>query len=370
MADSNKNDKVILLLDDEENNLFSFKSAFKRHFKVHTAINSEKAFKILEEEPVQVLITDQRMPDITGIEFIIQAKKIKPEIVCILMTGYSDLQATIQAINAGHVYYYIPKPWDEDQLKLNIEKAFEKYNDELKISQKTAELEKAYQELDQLVYSASHDMRTPLSSILGLTNLLEREFKVNSTAAEYINLIEESTERMMRVLNGLSEYSELHAPEKESENVDVKSLINNILNNELNASHCPECYQVKFEFEGEKHVFIEYRKIHLIFKKIIENAFLFHDKEAFNRKVFVQVFLSESRLEFTCGDNGFGILPEQADHVFNLFYRGSSQSKGMGIGLYLVKETVCKLGGKIQIESNEEGGTIIRGSLPVTVAVS
>jgi len=117
----------VLYVDDEIHNLNSFKASFRRLFNVFTAESAIDGRKILEEEDIQVIITDQRMPVTTGIEFLESIIPHFPDPIRILLTGYADINAVIDAINKGQVYRYIQKPWMEEDLRINIEKAFEIY---------------------------------------------------------------------------------------------------------------------------------------------------------------------------------------------------------------------------------------------------
>ena len=117
----------VLYVDDEIHNLNSFKASFRRLFNVFTAESAIDGRKILEEENIQVIITDQRMPVTTGIEFLESIIPHFPDPIRILLTGYADINAVIDAINKGQVYRYIQKPWMEEDLRINIEKAFEIY---------------------------------------------------------------------------------------------------------------------------------------------------------------------------------------------------------------------------------------------------
>ncbi|MBX9852611.1 MAG: response regulator [Cytophagaceae bacterium] len=126
-----KNKKIgILYVDDEQNNLTSFKATFRNTYKILTAISAEEGRKILDENAsdIQIVITDQRMPGMTGVEFLCSIIKDHPDPIRILLTGYSDIQAVIDAINKGQIYQYISKPWEEQQLKITIEKAFEVFS--------------------------------------------------------------------------------------------------------------------------------------------------------------------------------------------------------------------------------------------------
>lgn len=117
----------VLYVDDEENNLNSFKATFRRTYNVFTAISAAEGRLILENNDIQIIITDQRMPIMTGVEFLSSILTTFPEPIRILLTGYTDIEAVIDAINKGQVYQYITKPWDENQLKVLIDNAFEIY---------------------------------------------------------------------------------------------------------------------------------------------------------------------------------------------------------------------------------------------------
>lgn len=117
----------VLYIDDEIHNLSSFKATFRREFNITTTESAEEALKILERETIHVILSDQRMPKITGIEFFESIQEIFPNPIRILMTGYTDINAVIDAINRGQVYKYLTKPWIEDDVKIFVEKAFEVY---------------------------------------------------------------------------------------------------------------------------------------------------------------------------------------------------------------------------------------------------
>jgi response regulator RpfG family c-di-GMP phosphodiesterase len=115
----------ILYVDDEVNNLNSFKAAFRRDFNVLTVTSGKEGLEVLKSNKVHVIITDQRMPEMTGVDFLIEVLKDYTEPIRILLTGYSDINAVIDAVNKGHIYYYLNKPWDEQQLRIIIKNAYE-----------------------------------------------------------------------------------------------------------------------------------------------------------------------------------------------------------------------------------------------------
>ncbi|HEX2616752.1 MAG TPA: ATP-binding protein [Flavobacteriales bacterium] len=115
----------VLYVDDEEGNLMAFRATFRRDFDVYVATNAQDAIALLEKENVHVVISDQRMPRLTGSEFLGKVKARWPRTVRFLLTGFSDIEAVVEAINEGGIHAYITKPWDPTDLKLRIEQAYE-----------------------------------------------------------------------------------------------------------------------------------------------------------------------------------------------------------------------------------------------------
>ena len=121
----NKQRINVLYVDDEEGNLTAFKATFRRDFSVHTATSAEAGLAVLEQHPIHIVISDQRMPGTTGSQFLAQVRDKYPRSIRMLLTGYSDMEAVVEAINKGGIYSYCTKPWDPNDLKLRIEQAFE-----------------------------------------------------------------------------------------------------------------------------------------------------------------------------------------------------------------------------------------------------
>jgi len=124
-----ENHKVrILYLDDELNNLESFKANFRKHYEIFTTDSAIEAKQILIKNEIEIIITDQRMPKITGVEFLESVIEEFPDPIRMLLTGYADIEAVIDAINKGKIYHYTTKPFNADELKITIDKAFEVYS--------------------------------------------------------------------------------------------------------------------------------------------------------------------------------------------------------------------------------------------------
>ncbi len=114
----------VLYLDDEEANLFSFKAAFRREFEVHTCIEPHQAVRLMDEHEFHVVLSDQRMPRISGVEFFELVMPDHPDVSRVLVTGYADTDAVVDAINKGQVYRFVSKPWNEEELRTVIRSGY------------------------------------------------------------------------------------------------------------------------------------------------------------------------------------------------------------------------------------------------------
>ncbi len=143
----------ILYVDDEENNLMSMKATYRRDFEIVTASSADEAVKILEEDEqgFSILLTDQRMPDKTGIDFLMEVKDKYPDSTRVLITGYTDVEAVIGAINKGEVYRYIEKPWDVNELKVTFINAHELYTYKVENKILTEKLKKVNKQMEFLL---------------------------------------------------------------------------------------------------------------------------------------------------------------------------------------------------------------------------
>lgn len=118
----------ILYVDDEVNNLVSFKATFRIKYNIFTAESGEEAIKLLNDHDINIIITDQRMPNMTGVEFLETILSDHPDPVRVLLTGYADMNAVIDAVNKGKIFHYLSKPWNEEELDITIARAYEAYN--------------------------------------------------------------------------------------------------------------------------------------------------------------------------------------------------------------------------------------------------
>ena len=151
----------LLIVDDEMANLRLLVRLFSRDFECLTASSGADAIRVLEQHDVAILITDQRMPQMTGIELLRHTSRLRPHMVRVLLTGYTDVEVLVEAINSGLVYMYVTKPWNNDDLKLTINRACEHYESIKKSSALTLANERLLARLQEnkaSVISALSDM--------------------------------------------------------------------------------------------------------------------------------------------------------------------------------------------------------------------
>ncbi|MEO1055203.1 MAG: response regulator, partial [Bacteroidota bacterium] len=212
------NKYTILYVDDEEANLRVFKSAFKWEYHVLIANSGMEGLEVLEHNDVQLVITDQRMPEMTGVEFLEKVVEKYPDVIRVILTGYSDMEAIVDAINKGKIYYYIRKPWNEEDVKITIDKALEAYglkkeNKNLieSLKNKNEELQHSNQELDLFIYRASHDLKGPVATFLGLIELARRGNVDNNV----LGGLEDTARKMDKMLIKLRMVNSINSSELE-----------------------------------------------------------------------------------------------------------------------------------------------------------
>jgi DNA-binding NtrC family response regulator len=131
----------VLVVDDEPDMLFSLRGLLRREFKVFTAGSGREAIEILRQHPVHVILTDQRMPEMTGVEFLSHARAWHPDAIRVIFTGYADTRSLVEAINQANVYRFVAKPWDPEELIALLRAACEAYQRIVERKRRVGEME-------------------------------------------------------------------------------------------------------------------------------------------------------------------------------------------------------------------------------------
>ncbi len=352
----------VLYLDDEAHNLNSFRAYFRRKYDIITTLSPAEAEEILEKQDIHIILADQRMPGITGVEFFEKIRQLYPDPMRILITGYTDINAAIDAINKGEVFRFIGKPWDHDHVENTIGQAYEIYRTRADLRLRNLELQKAYEELDKFVYSASHDLRAPLMSVLGLVNLALMDEDVASQN-QYLELIRLSVKKLDTFIINIIDYYKNARGTVKVEEIHFGPLIEEIRGT---IAYLPEYQRLNVETRiGQTAPFrSDLMKLRLLFNNLITNALKFQDrgKDLSYLRIFIDIDAQQARIRFE--DNGIGIEPENLDKIFSMFYTVGAQNSGSGIGLYIVNEAVKKLGGSINVSSIPGEGSIFELVIP------
>lgn len=199
---------TLLCLDDESDNLQALERVFRKKYNVLTAISAEKAFEILDNRPdIAVIISDQRMPVITGVEFLEKSILTHSDTSRILLTGYTDIESVIAAVNKGQIFRYLTKPWDTIDLMNTVDQACEQYLLKTHLKEKNIELGKAFEELkildkvkNQFMILINHELKTPLTTILSFAGLL-RETPLSEEQKLFTDRIARSSEKLKNIID-------------------------------------------------------------------------------------------------------------------------------------------------------------------------
>lgn len=351
---------VVLYIDDEEDNLLSFKAAFRRNYEVLTASSSAKGLQVLHEKIVHVIIADQRMPQSTGVEFFDIVRVAFPDPIRILLTGYTDVEAIIDAINRGQIFRYIKKPWDQLELRTTIKNAYEVYLTRQNLKVKIQELERTNDELNRFVYSTSHDLRSPLASIMGVLNLAKMEGSVIDPNG-YMGMIESCINKMDFFIIKVIEYYKSVRVDEASENINIEKLAWESI--DLCRMQNPAIVFTVNTIQQKEFKSDAFR-LSVILNNLISNAVKYQKPGETNPSVKLTINADEREANIFIEDNGIGIIEDHVNNVFKMFFRSNFTVTGLGIGLYIVKEALTRIGGEISVRSTYGEGTSFHLKIP------
>lgn len=233
---------------------------------------------------------------------------------------------------------------------------------ESELMAKNTELHKINMELDRFVYSASHDMRAPLSTMLGLLNLAR---KTNEPAeiAGYHQMMFERIRTMDGFIKDITNYSRNARLDLNLTRVNVQSLVAEIYRSFIFLANEAQI-RFKMSIPADLEIVTDKERLTIVLNNIVSNAIKYHDENKQDRYIEIYANVNENEFTIAVEDNGIGVMPEFKDRIFEMFFRASERSVGSGLGLYIGRETVQKLGGTISFTSQEGVGTAFLVSIP------
>ncbi|MDF2437361.1 MAG: domain S-box [Bacteroidota bacterium] len=230
------------------------------------------------------------------------------------------------------------------------------------LEKQNKELRKANEELDRFVYSASHDLRAPLASILGLLDVAKIENQVEQLKG--INkMVYMSVTKLDSFVRDIIDYSRNARLELSVERIDFKELIDESVE-QLHYMEAASSIDIRTKINGQSEFRSDKKRIRVIINNLLSNAIKYHNIRQAHPYIQFTITLSNRNAVIEIKDNGNGIAPASLNKIFNMFYRGSENSTGSGLGLYIVKEIVEKLSGTMGVQSTLSEGTTFQIQLP------
>ena len=358
--------KNLLYIDDEEMSLKGFKSAFRRDFKIYTGISAEEGINILKTHEIHLIITDQRMPGKTGIEFLEEINPQYPDIPKMILTGFSDMDVLIEAVNRLNIFQFVTKPWVKEDLHNRIERGLELYFLKIRNKELIQDLMGVNHELDRIFNRISGDLKAPAASISGLIQTALKD-DLEEIAKHYFEQINVQFEPFYKVISKLSQLRDINQYAYDRQRIDFQELLQ-----ELQHDFGKELQEKDIEFKtdipdgldfhGEKVI------LRIILENLIENCILYskYDEKA-QSCIRIDIEVYDNNLVMKIEDNGEGIRPSAISKIFNIFYKDSPNSKGDGIGLYVVKKAAAIMHGKIDVITNKGSGVLFELKFPTRI---
>ena len=381
---------TLLVVDDEVDVLESLRHLFHRSYRVLTANSGDQAVQTLRDHDVHLILSDQRMPGMSGDIFLSQARRIAPDAIRMLFTGYADIQAVINAVNEGHIFRYILKPWDAAELEGVIHQAAEQYEILAERKRLIAQLQAANSQLthanDELAQAgqlksafievASHEFNTPITLVLGLSELLrllnpQRE-EQEQAIVERISMGARQLARLVTNTLTLMRADDFRRTLQRAP-VDLAGLLRRVIA-KVDPFIRARGQTVRDEVADDLGTFeIDADKIDASVLNLLTNAIKFTPD---GKTITLSArLLSADEVEVAVVDTGGGLDPKSLEKLFEPFFtqfdssRHSSgdfgyNKRGLGLGLSIVKQFVELHGGRVSAASELGVGTRVTIRLP------
>lgn len=346
----------ILVVDDEADNVDALERLFRKKYRVLKATSGAEGLAHLQREKIALIVTDQRMPQMTGVEFLVESMQYSPDAIRILLTGYTDIDSVIDAINAGQVYRYVTKPWDPVDLTNAVDKAIERYDLSAELREKNLELKAALNELRVLDQAKSnfmilinHELKTPLTVILSYLDLL-RESKVSEEQEKFLGRIGTAASRLHNLIEDSLQLvqAETGLLQIEKSSVKIDKLVGEVIGSfdeDVTKKNMNIHAQV-----GVKSLKADPSILKSVLQRLIDNAVKF-GKEGTEVSVFVSE--NDSGTGFIIENQGKSLSKETIQRILKPFALDENvmhHSKGTGLGLSVSQALLHRHGSELHIE--------------------
>jgi len=356
----------VLIVDDEQESLNLLNRTLRGLYETFLASDGREGLCSLERNPVAAVISDQRMPGMTGVEFLAEASRRCPYTQRILLTGYTEMEGIIDAINAGHVFGYLSKPWHPDDLLATLRRAVETYqllkdkdrllsdlqqkNEELRgVLEQTRRLEaeksqaERWAALGKLAGMVAHDLRNPLTAIQCQAGLLRDEAVAGSNEARLVHAILDQVQRMGHTLDELLLFATPKDERSSRRPYELSALVASL--QEAFSLRCEAkgvCLTTSLDYEGT--LWIRPPQVYRVLENILKNALdavgergeiMISSEKMMGEEVVIRV-----------ADSGSGVPRSIRGNLFEPFVT-LDKPGGAGLGLAIVKKIVCEHGGRV-----------------------
>ena len=234
---------------------------------------------------------------------------------------------------------------------------------EKRLHDNNEELVKVNKELDRFVYSASHDLRSPISSVRGLINLIKLDPHAPETKS-YLEMMDSQLVGLTKLIDDIVAYSRNARVEIKSEAIYLKTLVNDILAS-LRFSPNAEQVHLYVNLPDDLILYSDLTRVRIVLANLLSNAFKYSNPRTENKFIKISSVQTPTHIHISIRDNGLGIDRQFLPNIFDMFFQANEKAEGSGLGLYIVKETLEKIGGTIRVESEVGNGSEFIVTLPM-----
>lgn len=328
-------------------------------FKVMHVATVSDAINLVRESSVDVMLLDLSLPDNSGLDTVRRIGRQATEVPIIVMTGTDDSSLAMRAVQEGVQDYLIKGETSSDWLARCIRYAIERKRDRQVLSRKNSELEQKNANLQQLTFAMTHDLQTPLASLVGAVDILKAQISDgdDATIRNWLARIESSTLRMTDMLDNLNSFSRAGIDSLECHPLSLMSVVASVME-DTRVLAAEQSVTVVADID-ETRILADRVAAIRILTNLVVNAVKYMPTST---KGVVRLTCSQQRgaVQVCVSDNGPGIPPERLKEVFVAFKRGNSKVPGTGLGLAIVARYVERLGGRVWLESDGHSGTRAR----------